>query len=85
MNNASIRWRRLDSRSMKQPAFLSCRFVAFYGGRLSSPHVYRRMDETTYRYESNGGEFVTELTVNKTSFVINYPNFWTTEDPRAFT
>lgn len=47
--------------------------------------VYRRIDETTYRYESNGGEFVTELTVNKTGFVINYPNFWTTEDPPAFT
>jgi hypothetical protein len=41
--------------------------------------VYRRIDETTYRYTSGGGEFVTELTVNPVGFVIKYPDFWETE------
>lgn len=41
--------------------------------------VYRRIDETTYRYESNGGSFVTDLIVNEAGFVITYPNLWETE------
>ncbi|HEX2271958.1 MAG TPA: putative glycolipid-binding domain-containing protein [Pyrinomonadaceae bacterium] len=41
--------------------------------------LYRRMDENTYRYESSGGEFVRELTVNEDGFVTNYPDFWQAE------
>lgn len=41
--------------------------------------TYRRIDATTYRYESAGGAFVAELKVNETGFVTNYPNFWRTE------
>lgn len=41
--------------------------------------MYRRIDETTYRYESAGGRFVTELTVNAEGFVTKYPNLWETE------
>ena len=41
--------------------------------------LYRRIDETTYRYESSGGSFVTDLSVNEAGFVIKYPNFWETE------
>ena len=41
--------------------------------------VYRRIDETTYRYESNGGSFVTDLIVNEVGFVIKYPNLWEIE------
>jgi uncharacterized protein len=42
--------------------------------------LYRRIDETTYRYESRGGSFVTDLNVNEAGFVIMYPNFWETEN-----
>jgi hypothetical protein len=38
--------------------------------------VYHRIDEATYRYESAGGRFVTELRVNTTGFVTNYPDVW---------
>lgn len=41
--------------------------------------VYRRLDATTYRYESGGGRFVTELTVDGDGFVTRYPNFWQME------
>jgi uncharacterized protein len=41
--------------------------------------LYRRIDESTYRYESGDGSFVTDLSVNEAGFVIRYPNFWETE------
>jgi len=41
--------------------------------------VYRRVDGTTYRYESAGGRFVTELKVNEAGFVTLYPGFWEAE------
>jgi uncharacterized protein len=44
--------------------------------------LYRRIDETTYRYESGDGSFVTDLSVNEAGFVIRYPNFWETEGAR---
>jgi uncharacterized protein len=40
---------------------------------------YRRLDETTYRYESAGGRFVTVLRVNAAGFVTRYPNFFEAE------
>jgi len=40
---------------------------------------YRRLDETTYRYESAGGRFVTVLQVNAAGLVTRYPNFFETE------
>ena len=40
---------------------------------------YRRLDATTYRYESAGGEFVTELRVNAAGFVTRYPAYWDAE------
>jgi uncharacterized protein len=43
------------------------------------PQRYRRLDETTYRYESAGGQFVTDLKVNQSGFVINYPGIWQSE------
>jgi hypothetical protein len=36
---------------------------------------YRRLDATTYRYESAGGTFTTDLHVNATGFVTLYPHF----------
>jgi hypothetical protein len=41
--------------------------------------LYHRIDVSTYRYESAGGRFVTNLRVNDSGFVISYPNFWEVE------
>jgi hypothetical protein len=41
--------------------------------------LYRRIGPATYRFESGGGEFVTELRVNAAGFVIHYPNLWEVE------
>jgi hypothetical protein len=45
--------------------------------------VYRRINETTYRYESNGGTFVTEFSLNEAGFVTRYPNFWEIDEGRT--
>jgi hypothetical protein len=36
--------------------------------------LYRRLGATTYRYESAGGQFTTDLEVNASGFVTLYPN-----------
>lgn len=41
--------------------------------------VYSRETDTTYRYESAGGQFVRVLDVNKTGFVTKYPGLWEVE------
>lgn len=41
--------------------------------------IYRRLDEKTYRYESAGGRFVRDLTVNESGFVTLYPGLWQSE------
>lgn len=41
--------------------------------------TYRRLDDTTYRYESAGGRFVTELQVNAIGLVTQYPKIWQAE------
>jgi len=43
------------------------------------PQRYRRLNEHTYRYESAGGQFVVELKVNHSGFVIDYPGLWQAE------
>ena len=50
------------------------RFPTFEVERLDQ--IYRRIDETTYRYESNGGAFAAELKVNQFGLVTNYPGLW---------
>jgi hypothetical protein len=42
--------------------------------------VYTRLGPTTYRYESSGGSFSTELITNSFGQVIHYPNLWVAED-----
>jgi hypothetical protein len=37
--------------------------------------VYRRIGESTYRYESASGRFVADLEVNELGFVMRYPGF----------
>jgi uncharacterized protein len=56
------------------------RFPSFTLERLVQ--VYRRIDETRYRYESGGGNFITELDVDQTGFVTNYPDLWRAEAMR---
>ena len=50
------------------------RFPSFELEPLSQ--VYTRIDESTYRYSSRGGEFVRDLTVDEAGFVTNYPGLW---------
>jgi hypothetical protein len=53
------------------------RFPSFELEPLSQ--VYRRIGESTYRYEI-GGEFVADLNVNSLGFVTNYPDIWLVEE-----
>ena len=42
--------------------------------------TYTRLNETTVRYESGGGKFVTELEVDELGLVTTYPDYWTIEN-----
>jgi hypothetical protein len=53
------------------------RFPSFQLERLTQQ--YHRLGETIYRYESAGGQFVAELQVDPSGFVLNYPNLWQAE------
>ena len=53
------------------------RFPSFKLEPLSQ--VYTRLDEFTYRYSSNEGEFVADLTVDEVGFVTDYPGLWEAE------
>lgn len=60
-----------------QAAEVKAAWLRFPTFKLESlPQQYRRLDETTYRYESAGGQFVAELKVNRTGFVVDYPGIW---------
>lgn len=50
------------------------RFPGFELQRLSQ--VYTRLSEFTYRYSSDGGRFVADLTVNEFGLVTSYPGIW---------
>jgi hypothetical protein len=67
--------RRLDleigAEAVVQAAWL--RFPSFRLERLDQR--YRRLNLETYRYESAGGSFVTELQVNPAGLVTLYPGF----------
>jgi hypothetical protein len=43
------------------------------------PQQYHRLEENIYRYESAGGQFVADLIVNRSGFVIDYPGIWQAE------
>ena len=53
------------------------RFPSFELEPLSQ--VYSRLDEFTYRYSSNDGKFVCDLTVNEFGLVTEYPGLWQVE------
>jgi uncharacterized protein len=40
---------------------------------------YSRLEKTIYRYESAGGQFVANLNVNRSDFVLDYPGLWQSE------
>ena len=54
------------------------RFPSFKLERLDQR--YRRLSSETYRYESAGGSFVTELRVNSAGLITLYPNFCEAEE-----
>jgi uncharacterized protein len=72
--------RRLDlaARQEREVRAAWLRFPSFTLEPLAQ--LYRRIDEKTYRYESHGGDFVTELSVNEAGFVTRYPDFWEMEE-----
>ncbi len=41
--------------------------------------TYNRTGESTYRYESGGGSFVSDLEVDRVGFVTRYPSFFEAE------
>jgi hypothetical protein len=43
------------------------------------PQIYRRVGESTFQYESAGGNFKTELQVNEDGFVFDYQGIWMEE------
>lgn len=53
------------------------RFPSFKLERLDQ--IYRRVDQNTYRYESDGGQFAAELKVNDFGLVTSYPDLWEEE------
>jgi hypothetical protein len=53
------------------------RFPSFELELLSQQ--YRRLDEMTYRYESGSGQFIADLEVNQSGFVLEYPGIWRSE------
>jgi uncharacterized protein len=75
--------RRLDlkigeSKSVKA-AWL--RFPSFELEPLNQ--TYTRLDETTVKYESRGGEFVRSLKISSDGIVLEYPDYWITETGAA--
>ena len=71
--------RRLDL-AIGQAAEIRAAWLRFPTFELEPlPQVYRRLDESTYHYESGGGSFVADLQFNATGFVINYPGIWQAE------
>ncbi len=63
-----------------EAAEVKAAWLRFPGFQLEPlPQQYRRLDETTYRYESAGGQFVAELKVDPSGFVVDYPGLWKAE------
>jgi hypothetical protein len=66
--------------AVEQTALVKAAWLRFPSFTLEPlDQVYRRLSVETYRYESAGGEFVRELTVNPAGFVTSYPDLWALE------
>jgi hypothetical protein len=71
--------RRLDV-AIGEMADIKAAWLRFPSFKLEPlPQRYHHLDETTYRYESGGGQFVADLKVNRSGFVIDYPGLWQSE------
>ena len=66
--------------SIGQRAGVKAAWLRFPGFALEPlEQVYQRVGEAAYRYESAGGKFTRELSVNQAGFVMHYPGFWQVE------
>jgi uncharacterized protein len=71
--------RRLNL-SVGQQASVKAAWLRFPSFKLEPlEQTYIRLAENTYRYESAGGSFSAELTVNDFGLVTNYPGIWEEE------
>lgn len=71
--------RRLNLK-IGQQAEVKAAWLRFPSFELETlPQVYSRLSEFTYRYSSNDGKFVRDLTVNDAGLVIDYPGLWQVE------
>jgi len=71
--------RRLDL-AVGETAEVKAAWLRFPSFKLEPlPQQYLRLGETAYRYESAGGQFVVDLKVNRSGFVIDYPGIWQAE------
>jgi uncharacterized protein len=71
--------RRLDL-PIGEAADINAAWLRFPSFKFETlPQRYRHLTETTYRYESSGGQFVADLQVNGAGFVIDYPGLWQSE------
>jgi hypothetical protein len=71
--------RRL-SLAIGEAADITAAWLRFPSFKLEPlPQRYTRLEETIYRYESAGGQFVADLNVNRSDFVLDYPGLWQSE------
>ncbi|MET4580596.1 hypothetical protein ABIE21_000086 [Conyzicola nivalis] len=43
---------------------------------IADPQRYRRLDERSYRFESQGGDFARDITIDDAGFVVDYPGLF---------
>jgi hypothetical protein len=61
-------------------AEVNAAWLRFPSFKLEPLHqAYRRVDASTYRYESASGSFVADLQVDTDGFVTSYPGIWEAE------
>jgi len=75
--------RRLNL-AIGEHAAVRAAWVRFPGFSLEVlDQTYTRLAESTYLYESAGGQFRRELTVNSDGWVVDYPGLWRAESGAA--
>ncbi|HEY8562128.1 MAG TPA: putative glycolipid-binding domain-containing protein [Pyrinomonadaceae bacterium] len=75
--------RRLNLASGEK-ADVRAAWLRFPSFRLETlAQVYERTGENTYRYESGGGSFASELALNGAGFVVNYGGLWEIETDKS--
>src|SRR5262245_39302562 len=72
--------RRLNL-AVGQEALVEAAWLKFPSFELEPlSQVYSRINESTYRYKSGGGQFTADLKVDRVGFVRNYPAVWEAEE-----